>query len=175
MRPGRPSQRSLTSTELRDEILEFIRGKFYPGAAVEFAKDRPRLLAWVVLEPARWLDERGVTIASEQYRGLFLDAKAGVLMEAIRHGATHEIRYRPAWLRMVIQSHLRIHGDELYAQAKSAAVAVENALSLAGRLTVGKQPDPVRELAAASALLRAPARRPQTPCNGPAPAQQDLF
>ena len=175
MRPGRPSQRSLTSAELRDEILGFIQGKFYQGAAVEFSKDRPRLLSWVVLEPARWLDERGVTIASEQYRGLFLDSKAGVLMEAIRFGATHEIRYRPAWLRQVIQSHLRIHGDELYAAAKSAAVAIDNALSLAGRLTGVRQPDPVRELAAAASLLKSPKRRPQPSCTPPASAQQELF
>lgn len=164
----------MTSTEIRDEVLEFVRNKFYGGDPVGFAKDRKRLLGWVVLEPARWLDARGVTISGEEYRGLFLDGRHGVLMEAIRHGATHEIRYRPAWLRQVIQSHLRMHGEELYERAKSARVLVENALSLAGRLTQGARPDPVRELAQAATLL-APARPVQRSRRAGAVTQQELF
>jgi hypothetical protein len=171
----RPTQRSLTSTDLRDEILGFIRGKFYQGDQVGFLQDQKRLLAWVVFEPARWLDEKGVTISAESYRSLFLDQRTGVLMEAIRHGATHEIRYRPAWLRQVIQSHLRIHGDELYQSAKSAAVAVDNALSLAGRMVGVRPPDPVRELAAAADLIRPSKRRAQTPCKPSAAVQRELF
>ncbi len=175
MKSTRPTQRTLTSTDLRDELLGFIRGKFYSGDTVGFSKDRRRLLDWVVLEPARWLDERGVTISADSYRSLFLDQRSGVLLEAIRHGATDEIRYRPAWLRQVIQSHLRIHGDELYQAAKSAAVAIENALSLAGRMTGVRPPDPVREMAAAASLLRSSKRPAQTRCSPSADAQRELF
>ena len=116
-----------------------------------------------------------MTISADSYRSLFLDHRSGVLLEAIRHGATDAIRYRPAWLRQVIQSHLRIHGEELYQAAKSSAVAIENALSLAGRMTGVRPPDPVREMAGAASLLRSSKRSAQTRCSPSADAQRELF
>jgi hypothetical protein len=152
---ARHSQRRLLATEILDALLGFLQRHFYNGEAVTFAKDRPRILDWVVLEPARWLDTRGVTMSGEAYRDLFLDPKTGLLFEALRHGATDTIRYRPAWLRQVIQSHLRIHGDAIYARAKSITLLADQALLAASHLTRAPRPDPVRELANLKASLRA--------------------
>jgi hypothetical protein len=58
-----PARRQETPQELRDHCLDFLRRKFYPNHAVNFAKDRPRLLAWVVLWPAKWFNEKGVTVS----------------------------------------------------------------------------------------------------------------
>lgn len=138
-------------------MLGFIRGKWYPQRSVQFAKDRPRLLKWVVLYPARWLDERGVTISAEEYLDLFVSPSDGLLMDALRHGSD-SIAYIPAWLGRVIQSHLQIHGDRIYERAKSVARLTEHAIMVAGR-QVGAAPDPVRQLAQAEAVLRRNARR----------------
>jgi hypothetical protein len=148
--------RQPTTKELTDELLGFLGRKFYEGDGVNFVKDRSRLLAWVVLWPAAWLDGKGVSITTARYREIFMT----VMMAAVVHG-TDKVKYRPAWLRQVIQSHFRIHGEEIYEAAKSVRSLVENALLVAGR-PAQAQPNPIRELAAARAILVAskPARKP---------------
>lgn len=114
------------------------------------------MLAWVVLWPAAWLKQRGVTISTENYRKIFM----AVFLDAMVHG-TDKIKYRPAWLKQVIQSHFAMHGDEIYAEAKAVRTLVENALVLTGKCAPVARPDPMRELAAARALLTV--RKPLKP------------
>lgn len=141
-RPKQP-----TPKELTNDLLGFLERKFYAGDRVSFAKDRSRLLAWVVLWPAAWLTGRGVSVPADRYRQIFLS----VMMAAVVHGS-EKVKYRPAWLRTVIQSHFRLHGDEYYAEAKSARSLVENAMVLVSR-PLRAQSSPIRELAAARAIL----------------------
>jgi hypothetical protein len=145
-----PRPKQLTPQELLDDLLAFLQRKFYEGYPVAFAKDRPRLLKWVVLWPAKWLEDRGVTLPPDQYKKLFTD----VFMDGLRYGNTGQIAYLPAWLAKVIQSHFEHHEDEIYAQAKSMRNLVESSLSLAGKLPTATPPDPVRQLAAARRLLK---------------------
>jgi len=148
--PSPPLRRpQATPRELLDELCRFCQQKFYEGDAINFAKDRPRLLEWVLLYPAAWLNERGVTLPPARYRAI-LEA---VLMDAVRYGNTSKVTYRPAWLRMVVKSHFACHGDEYYDEGKSMRNLVEHALHVASQAR-GSQPDPVRELALASRLLK---------------------
>lgn len=156
-RPKMPVRRQQTSEELRDDLLGFIQRKFYQGEAVAFAKDRRLLLKWVVLFPAQWLDERAVTLPTERYREVFMK----VMLEALSCGNTGAIKYRPAWLGKVIQSHFAVHGQELYDEAKSARALAENALLMCGKLS-RTEPDPVREFARAASLL-VPSKRVKKP------------
>jgi hypothetical protein len=144
-----PDRRQPTPQELVDEVLRFIETKFYAGDPVSFLKDRRRLLRWVVLRPAQWLDDRGVTISTEAYREILVDK---ILMTALRYGNTGDIHYRPAWLAKVVESHLDIHGEEYYESAKAVRAIVEHTLLVAGRLAHA-QPDPIRDLAAARRLI----------------------
>lgn len=161
-RPQRPapSRKQPTPIELRDALLGFLERKFYQGHRVEFAKDRPRLLAWVVLWPAKWLDQRAVTIPADRYRQIF----ESVFMDGLRFGNTGNITYLPAWLAKVIQSHFAIHGDEIYDEGKNLRAVLERTLLVAGK-QLGQAPDPVRELAQAARLLKAPKRVPKAPVN----------
>lgn len=175
----RSPRRQQTPQEIRDTILEFIGRHFYGGDRVALAKDTGRLLKWVVLKPAEWLDDRGVSISADAYRDIFLDTRAGVLMEAIRHGDLGAIRYRPAWLGQVVESYLRIRGDVLYERAKTwqatqAGALADQIAAALGRRPAGAQPDPVRQLAQAASLLR-PAPAAQTRRKASAPAQLDLL
>jgi len=161
-RPNKAKRRfkQLTSDELLNELLGFLQRKFYEGRAVAFQKDRRRLLEWVVLWPARWLDERGVTVASDKYREIFMS----VFMDSLRFGDTANITYLPAWLAKVIQSHFDHHGEEIYEEAKSVRALTENALLMArGAIVAG--PDPVRDLAQAARLLRRSKKHPVKPSN----------
>ena len=152
-----PRPKQQTSTELRNALLEFIQTKFYPAPEhwLTFQKDQPRLLAWVVLWPAKWLDERGVTLPAARYQELIVNA----LLEGLRHGDTANIAYLPAWLGRVVQSHFNHQEEVIYAEAKSLAPTLEQTLAgLAAVAAAARQPDPVREMATAAGLLK-PAKK----------------
>jgi hypothetical protein len=144
---------------MTDACLEFLRGKFYRDDDRRFAQDRRKLLLWVVLWPASWLNERGVTIHGEAYKQIFFK----VMLQADMHRA-ERIKYRPAWLKMVVQSHWRMHGEDYYEEAKSMRSVTEKLLLLTGAAQAA--PDPVKDLAAARSILTAhtPKRTaPKTP------------
>lgn len=157
----RQTPKQITSQELLDDLLGFIRRKFYQNNPTAFFKDRSRLLSWVVLYPASWLNRRGVTIPGPAYKTLL----EKVLMDVLRYGQQSKVTYLPAYLRHVVQEHLAHHGEALYEEAKSVRNLVDHALLSAGR-TSEKAPDPVRELAQAATLLKprkpSKARKPTT-------------
>jgi hypothetical protein len=166
-KPQRLPVKQPTSPELLAELLRFISVKFYPSDPVSFSKDKPRLLDWVVFEFARWLEKRAVTLPPQRFLEIIRDT---VLMEALRHGNTGKITYRPAWLRAIVQSHLAHHGEEYYDEGKCIRTLSDRALWAAQRSTA-PAPDPVRELAQAARLLKA-TKRPSKP---PVKAQLTLL
>lgn len=160
-----------TSQELTDDLLDFLRRKFYEGDAVGFNKDKRRLLQWVVLWPATYLDERGVTLPPERYKEIFM----GIMMLALQQGNTGNIIYRPAWLGKCIQSHFGIHWDEIYAEAKSARSLAEYALTMAGKIPVAKSPDPVAQMALAAKLVKGTGRTRKAVLKAPLNEQPSLL
>jgi len=160
MRPQRPKFKrppQPVPEELCASILELLRAKFYDGPdraaeAKAFAQDRTRLLKWVVLWPAWWLNSRAVTIHGDEYRKIFVKT----FLQAAAH-VTSKVKYRPAYLRHVIQSHFAHHGEEYYDQAKALRAQVDHILLIAQQ---GREaaPDPVAALAAAQKLLAVPKR-----------------
>lgn len=158
---------------MTDDLLEFVRRKFYEGDAVGFNKDKFRLLEWVVLWPAEFLDEHGVAnrFPPERYKEIFMD----VMILALQQGNTGGIIYRPAWLGRVIQSHFKIHWDEIYQEAKSARTLAEHALTIAGRLPVAKPPDPVAEMALAAKLVKGTGRPKKRVLKSPLKEQPSLL
>ncbi len=171
----KPAQRAPvkqpTSPELTEELLRFIQVKFYPDDPVEFTKDKPRLLRWVVFEFARWLERRGVTLRPARFLEIIRD---NVLMEALRHGNTGNIAYRPGYLRMVVQRHLAHHGEEYYEEGKSIRTLAETALLAAQRPNV-PAPDPIRDLAQADRLLGQALRQKKRPVDAPIKRQLTLL
>jgi len=159
-----------TPSELTDSCLQLLRSKFYtaPGDEKCFSQDRKKLLDWVVLWPASWLNSKGVTIHGDQYREIFVK----VFVQAAAH-VTSKVKYRPAYLRQVLQSHFRIHGEEYYDQAKATRNVIEQTMvALAqGRPAAA---DPVRELASARQILKA-SNPPKRARQSPVKAQLNLF
>lgn len=160
-RPARSPLKQPTSPELLEELLRFIQTKFYPSDPIGFAKDKPRLLSWVVFEFAKWLTSREVTLPPHRFLAIMRDT---ILMDAVRHGNTGNIAYRPAWLRAVVQRHLAHHGEEYYEEGKAIRTIADRALWAATR-AAQPAPDPIRELAQAARLLKAPKRVKKQPVN----------
>ena len=171
MKPRKFNQlKQPTPRELTDACLEFLRRKFYnqPGDDRCFAQDRSRLLAWVVLWPAGWLNSRGVTIHGDAYREIFMK----VFMQAAAHMES-KVKYRPAYLRQVIQSHWKIHGEDYYEEAKSTRNLVDHTLLVAGQARA-TAPDPVKDMAAARQILTSGTPK-KTVSKSPVKAQLNLF
>lgn len=163
-------RRQASPEELISTILGFISARFYQADPKSFAQDRSRLLKWVVLKPAAWLDERGVTVHPDDYRSLFVDQDNGLLMIALRHGNVEGIKYRPAWLGAAVESRLRIQGDRLYQMAKDherrmSADIADRVVAALGGIATGRGPDPVRQLALAAAAVTLPKRAPKRPAD----------
>jgi hypothetical protein len=153
------SRRQPTPLELRDSILTLIRVKFYQDQPpATFFKNSRHLLSWVGLWPATWLDSRAVTLPIDRYREIL----AKILVDAAANIRATKVTYLPAYLRQVVQSHFRIHGETYYDEAKAIRNQVEHALLVAGQAR-STAPDPVRELAQAAALLKPAKRTPKAP------------
>ncbi len=136
-----------TPVELTDSCLQILRSKFYQGDDKCFYQDRKLLLAWVVLYPAKKLNKQGVTLHGDQYREIFNK----VVMQAAAH-VTSKVHFRPAYLRQVIQSHFKIHGEEYYDQAKAVRNLADQAMIVLGKL-VPPALDPVKEMAKAADII----------------------
>lgn len=155
-RQNRPRQQ--TPKEVLDALLGLVQRKWYDGDPVNFAKDQRRLLQWVLLWPARhFFTPKGVSVPAERYRELMMK----ILMDATVF-QTGPIKYRPAWLMQVIQSHFRVHGDEIYEEAKSMRTLMEHNLLTLGKLDRSGQDALVPDFNAASRLLdrKKPASKP---------------
>ena len=161
MTPPRPKQ-SL-AVDLRDDLLRFIQQKFYPDSfcpaadacdpneAKTFAQDRKRLIAWVILEPARFMNGKGFTVPADRYKQIV----TSILLDALRHGNTSKIGYLPGWLKHVIQTHFNCHWEEYSDEAKAIAAKADYAIAVLGKIPVRKEsPDAVSELATAANLLK---------------------
>lgn len=149
-RPSLPARKQPTTPEILESLLSILESKFYRGYAVNFAKDRRRLLDWVILWPAQWLNERSVTVSADRYREIL----KAILIDAAAHAQLDKINYLPAYLAKTIQAHFAHHGDEIYEEAKAIRNMVENAISIAGRQPQAA-PDIAQELTKAKHLLRA--------------------
>ncbi len=175
MRRHRPSvarSKQPTPEDVRDAVLLVIERHFYRDQRVSFLKDRSRLLQWVVLWPATWLDERGVTISPARYQEILIGPK-GILIEALRYGETGQIGYLPGWLRKCVQSHFKVNGERIYEEAKSVQAIADHLLLQVGR-TTAPQVDPIRQLADAAKLLSAPRSKPRRAPSAES-LQGDLF
>lgn len=149
-RPADQRPRQVTTQEVLDGLLALVQRKFYPGEAVQFAKDRRRILQWVLLWPARhWFDPKELSVSPDRYRELI----GSIITEAAAF-QTGEIQYRPAYLGKAVQSHFECHGDEIYDEAKAVRSLAQHALLTLGGLP--QRPESlVADLATASRLLTA--------------------
>jgi hypothetical protein len=172
MKPKRPlpplRDRQPTPGEMVSELMGVVRRQLYADLPErKWFQDQHLVKAWFVLWPARWLDERGVTLPPERYREILL----GVLDTIKAHGDTGAVKYWPRYLLTAVQSHFRVNGDRYYEEGKSVRAALERALATAQR-TQAAAPDPIRVLAEAGRALAVGKRRKKAAA---APKERLLF
>jgi hypothetical protein len=161
MKSERPKQQ--LPGEIIHDLMGVIRGAFYPGDDRWFA-DQHFIRRHVVTWPAAWLVGKGVTLKPERYKEIVL----GVIQGIKRHGQTGVVKYWPGYLKHCLQMHFKVHGDEIYEEAKSLRTALDNAL-LACKRGEGDGPDPIEVIAAARRI-----KTPGRPARGKVKAGKQL-
>jgi hypothetical protein len=167
----RPPVKQPLPGDLTASLLDLIRRKYYDGDFVQFAKDKRQLLLWVVWWPAKWLETRGVTLPADRYRQIL----STVLLDALAHASDAPIKYRPAWLGKVIQSHFDAKGEDYYEEGKAMRNRMDHVLAMvvaAGQTPKAVAPDPIRALTEAARLLQGTRKRPARPLPD---KQRELF
>lgn len=174
MKPTPNPRGEQTPAELVEELMGVVRRQFYPDSLVEDKRAQKRwwqdshlIKSWVVLWPAAWLEERGVWVTPERYRGALL----GILDEVKRHGDTEAVQSWPRYLAKCVQSRFRIRAEEFLEEGKLARAVVERvALGLAKPEADAKARrglDVVKALADAKAVLGRGAKRTKKPAAAP--------
>ncbi len=157
-KPDRPAQQ--VPSDIVRSLLAVIRNQFYPDAALggvaakQWFQDQQFIRIRVVLWPATWLNQRGVTLEPARYQQILLD----IFQDIKRHGATGAVKYWPGYLAKCVQDHFAHHEDEIYAEGKALRTQLERAIATAAAAT-SRQPDPVERLAAAHQVLVSSARK----------------
>lgn len=151
-----------------NDLLHIIKCQFYADAPPkQWFQDRSFLMRNVVLWPAKWLNERAWRLPPERYKALLI----GVFNDIKRHGATGAVKYWPGYLMQCVQSHCKIHTEEIEAEAKSTRTAAERVLMSFGKMEIKKESTMVDELATLRNLLS----RPKPKAKPQPKAQGELF
>lgn len=165
MTQDRPKQS--VPSEIKTDLLNAIRNSFYGDLPDKrWHSDKQFILVNVVLWPASYLNDKGVTLPPARYKAIVLD----VLMGIKRHGQTESVKYWPGYLKHCLQTHFRIHGEEYYEEGKALRGRLDSVLK-----TMGQTPtaDPIRVMAEARRdLIQEKRRKTQ---KGPKEAHQTLL
>ncbi|HYE32617.1 MAG TPA: hypothetical protein VEH27_14410 [Methylomirabilota bacterium] len=162
----RPEQQ--TPVEIVNDLLFSIRNQFYIDAPTKkWAQDSAFIRRNVVLWPAAWLNNRGVTLPPARYKEIIL----GVLNEVKVHGKTAVVKYWPGYLKHCLQEHFKHQGERYYEEAKALRASIETALQMAGSATA--KVDPITVMAEARRDLLKAAARPSS--RGKKNSQPELF
>lgn len=139
MTEARPKQS--VPGEIKADLLSAVRNSFYADAPEQqWHQDKAFIAREVVLWPAAWLNNRGVTLPPERYKAIILDVFNGIK----QHGRTGAIKYWPGYLKHCLQSHFRIHGEDYYNEAKALRNNLSAVLKKASAIPTA---DPIRVLA----------------------------
>jgi hypothetical protein len=163
-----PRPKQETPATMVAEMMENIRGQFYGDAgAKRWKQEYAYIKKHVVLWPATWLDNKGVTLPVDVYQKEILDK----LLEVKQHCAQEQFKYFPAYLQKCIKDHFRHNGDAIYERAKTFRTAVDGALD---QLATVRPADPVATMAAAQRVLEVKRKHNQAERSA-AKQQGDLF
>lgn len=106
------NKNTLPTTEILDQIKKrFYHTSTYPEI---YYKDQ-RMLLYAITWPAKWLEERALTISADQYQELLCQR----LDDIAKHGQPNRYQqYFPAYLLKTIQRWFAHNGEALYHKLK---------------------------------------------------------
>lgn len=151
-----------------EELLAALNTSFYAGKDAKAWLRDARDLKLVLLWPATWLTQRGISLPADRYEAILREIIGGIR----QHGDTAAIRHFPTYFAHTVQRWFVHHGEELYEERKRARNFMDAALRAATR-NASAEPDPTAALAAAHRVLATGKRAAKAPKNDD--SQMGLF
>ena len=112
------------------ELLAKARALLYKGLPERAWFSQQVRVKFALTLPAKWLDERKVELTGERYQAI-LDA----ILDTIKAKGTRDLGPFPcAYLHACVETHLRHHIDEYYAEGKSLRNTMDRVLTHAARV-----------------------------------------
>lgn len=143
-------------SELIFSLLGTIRRQFCADLTDKQWYSCQNFFKRVILYPAKYLNQRGVTLPPKRYQEIVQD----ILQDIKRHGQTETVKCWHGYLLHCIQQHFEHHGEDYYNEGKSLRAMTERALMGFTRAQEAAQAaDPVAPMAQAYAILSRPKRR----------------
>lgn len=152
-------------SEIVDVLMRAIQNQFYPESfrskegAKKWGQEKHFIMRQVVLWPAGWLDDHGITLSPGRYKQIILT----ILKEIKVFGAGDAIEYFPRYLSKCVQSHFAHNEDAIHDEGKSFRNQLDRAL---GRIGGQRGPDPVASMAASLKVLNANRRQKTRKADG---------
>ena len=153
-------QKQQTPDEIINQIMGYVRSVFYWNHKNDWFKDQHFIKSKIVTWPARWLDDRGVTVKPERYKEILI----GIFKTVKNYGQTETVKYWPGYLLHCVHEHFKHHGDEIYEEGKSLRNIMDAILL---KCKQSRPPDPVATIAQVNKALATAARKKK-----PTPAKQ---
>jgi len=135
-----------TPAEMVGSLMGAVRSNFYGEIPEKWFADQHFIKRNVVLWPANWLNEKGVTLPPERYKAIML-----ALFVEIKVNATGPLKYPPGFLMKCVQDHFRIQGEKYYDEGKTIRSKAD--LALLSAINAPRAADPVAALADAHRIL----------------------
>lgn len=107
--------RKAAAARFSREMLAVFRARLFSGVdEKEWFEQRSTLLK-AVMEPARFLQERGAALPGSRYREILEEIIRGIE----RHGRLAKIRLPSLYILHCVQEHMRRHGGNYYEEGKT--------------------------------------------------------
>lgn len=137
------------------QMVATVRARLFNGVPEREWWQHERFVRQAVMEPARYLAERGAAGTAERYRTILLR----VVVAIEDHANRAAIRRMALYFLHAVQEHMRIQGDAYYEEAKTPRTAA-GLFSGAARGIAARRPEDeesallTASLAASAAVLR---------------------
>jgi hypothetical protein len=157
----------VTPAEFTSEMLRELRREFYRDATEKAFFREADFLRQAIFYPANYLHERGVKALPSKYRAI-----VQTVVRAIKaKGNREKIHCFGVYFLHCVQEHMKHHGDEYYAEAKSPRAVASLLDPALRRLQNSEALNATAALAEAHRALRSKSGRKRLA----APKQSELF
>lgn len=155
------------STYFMNDMLAVIHFRFFGSETPRRWAQEQGVIRQVITYPARYLEDRGVSLPEDRYRKLLVYILADIQRNIQNPAGIRRMSY---YLLHSVQEHMKHQGDRYYELAKTPKAASSHTKEVLAGLEIAEPITPA--LAQAHAILAA---RTQRRCKPAAETQQDLF
>lgn len=126
-RPFQPERKQAAPADAVRELLQIVRRLFYRGVPDKgYFQDVSLLKRNVILWPAWWFDDKGLSLPAERYTDIMRNLFAEIASKGQRP------KYVPGYLAKCVQDHFRIQGERYLTEAKAMSSRVDAIIARLG-------------------------------------------